>query len=542
MRDLVRLLVVGVMSLAIVGVAMIYSRGGDLNSAMQSLTAGVSGVFADVTESVSGTDETRAETYQLSLTRPNAARWVGLAGFPDQTEVSFPLPPGGQYLSGRLNLDFDTQLTAEGDGLMTLSVNGTARGQVVLDSGRANHQVQIDLTPADLAGDRVVLHLAGRGTTGGGQICPTDAVNAGSAVTLSADSRLELTSDRPLPNATSALVVAPQPFVLTSEPTSGGIAFAIWANQQFNRAGIASRIGTAGAGETAIRVSDHTTIAAGMASGSVLAGQGAVDQVIAASGAVLPPLTTWPVSVTDLGAETTVKTFRGSRRWTIPFNAADLPHGALPDQFSLRLATTPLAGTADWLLRITLNGNLIDTQRIAGSADAISRAITLPPERLLPKNALQVELIDTTTSDSLCARLPDVQAQLLPESQFSDTAPATMAWASLIENLAASRQVSIDAWSGLTPAQANSASAVLASILPRTTQLPFGAQGAITLTVTDRANFAQQLSAISAGTPIQAILPAASASLLVVAVPSPELGAALQRLGPDDVIILATGL
>lgn len=547
MRDLLRLLVVGAMSLAIVGIAMLYSRGGDLPSAMRSVTAGVSDALAGVSQTVNGASAPpdAAPIYQLALARPHAGRWVGLAGFPDQTEVSFPLPQGGHYLAGTLNLAFDTQLTAAGDGLMTLSVNGTARGQVVLDSGRTTHQVQIELTPADLAGDRVVLQLAGRGTTGGGQICPTDAANVGSAVTLSADSRLELSSDQPLTNATSALVVAPQPFVLTADPTASGGAFAIWANQQFNRAGIAARIGTAGLGETAIRVSDHAAIAANVAASNVLAGQGAVGEVIAAAGAAMPVLTSWPVSVAELGAETTVKTFRGSRRWLIAFNAADLPNGALPEQFSLRLATTLLAGTSEWLLRLTLNGNLIDTKRLSGSASAISRTVNLPAERLLPNNVLQVELVDATPNENVCTRLPDVQAQLLPESALIDTAPPTMAWAQLIERLASSPQISIDAWAGLSPAQANAASDVLASLLPRTGQMMFDAQGAGTLTVTDRSNLAQQLGSIPAAAGIVAILPApagGNAAPLVLSVPSSELGAALPRLRPDDVIILATGL
>jgi hypothetical protein len=38
MRDLVRLLLVAAMSLAIVGMTMIYSRGGNFNSAFQSVT------------------------------------------------------------------------------------------------------------------------------------------------------------------------------------------------------------------------------------------------------------------------------------------------------------------------------------------------------------------------------------------------------------------------------------------------------------------------------------------------------------------------
>src|SRR5690606_4482782 len=134
--------------------------------------------------------------------------WVGLAGFPDQSEITFPVPRDA-YLSGALDLVFDTQLAEHGDGLLTLSVNGTPRGQLVLDSGRHTHQARIELTAADLGGDRIALQMAGRGTTNSGQICPTDAANSGSAVTLTAASRLELVSATAPSDNTGVLLAAP---------------------------------------------------------------------------------------------------------------------------------------------------------------------------------------------------------------------------------------------------------------------------------------------------------------------------------------------
>ena len=255
MRDLIRLLSVGLMSLAIVAIAMVYSRGGDLPSAMQSVTGSVSGLVAQAAQSTglaagNGPEEANAEGtgHRYSLTRANVARWVGLAGFPDQTEVSFPLPAGGHYRSGTLKLRFETQLTDHGDGLLTLSVNRTERGQIVLNSGQAVHEVQIQLTPQDLAGDRILLNMAGRGTTSAGQICPTDAVNSGSAVTLAAESSLELVSDTPLSDGLGALAASPQPFVIDAGDGAEDMGMAIWSAQQFNRAGIIARIGAAGAG------------------------------------------------------------------------------------------------------------------------------------------------------------------------------------------------------------------------------------------------------------------------------------------------------
>lgn len=549
MRDLIRLLSVGIMSFAIVAIAMVYSRGGDLQSAIQPVTQAAASLAAQASQSLgqgasAAETDAEAEGYTYSVTRPNAARWVGLAGFPDQSEVSFPLPGNHHYRSGTLKLRFETQLTQHGDGLLTLSVNRTERGQIVLDSGQAVHDIDIALTPQDLAGDRIVLHMAGRGTTSAGQICPTDAINSGSAVTLSAQSSLELTSDQTLSDGVGALAAAPQPFVIAQGSDAADRGMAIWAAQQFNRAGLAARIGDAGAGETPMRVASHAVTSSAVAPGNLLVGQEAVRQVIEAYGSSLRLSPDWPVSVTDLGADTAVKSFRGSRRWTIQFNAADLPGGGLPESFALRLAATPLAGSSEWVVRLLLNGNLVDSHRLPGGSKIIELAVALPAERLLPQNGLVVELVDTTPNESICSRGLDAQAQLLPESALIDSAPADMAWAQLIEQLAGLPALSLTTSDGLDAAQANRAGDMLAAILPRTIRLSQD-EGPVQMMVTDRSGLTQALLRLADQGEVTAILPDAGdggRAPIVVAVPGPGFGIALERLGANDVILLATGL
>lgn len=549
MRDLMRLVIVAIMSFAVVCIAMVYSRGGDLNTAVRFVTDGVSGAVADVGREIAGEPEAATPPaplrYDISVARPNGSSWIGLAGFPDQTEISFPLPRGGHYLEGELDLDFVTQLTTHGDGLMTLAVNGTAREQVVLESGIANHKVRIALSPTDMAHDRVVLQMSARGTTGGGQICPTDARNAGAAVTLSASSSMELSSDRPLEDAVGALLMAPQPFVLSPSAEPGNNAFSIWANQRLNRGGINARFGAAGTGETAVTAAQHVISSASIAARNVLVGPAAVGQLIAAAGSEAAIPDAWPIPVASLGAETTVKTFRGSRRWTIPFNAADLPEGKLPEQLDLKLKASPLARGSDWVVRVTLNGNLIDAQRFNGFSDDIEVIVALPQERMLPSNALMVELVDTTPNEGECARVPEAQAQLLPESQLIDAGAATSEWAQLIETLAGKADFSLIAGDGLTPAQASRASELVALLVARNASLSFTSTEGAQLIIAHRGSLAAQMAGIPANTPIKAILPMTTASglaLTVLAVPGAEFGRALERLGPDDVVLLATGL
>ena len=544
MRDLARLIAIGLLSFAIVGFAMLYSRSGDVTTVFRSVSEGVASAVDGIGSLTGAEDngEARPQTFTLALERPRAAAWVGLAGFPDQSELVFRVPRGANYLSGALNLVFDTQLTEHGDGLLTLSVNGTPRGQLVLDSGRHTHRARIELTAADLSGDRLVLHMAGRGTTNSGQICPTDAANSGSAVTLTTDSRLELVSATAPSDTTGVLLASPGSLALQPGSNQGDMALAIWASQQLKRAGIDARLSPGGPGETSVLVTSHavTVSASESEPRAMLAGEEAVMALVSAASPSLPLPISGPVTVADLGAETIIKSFRGSRRWTVPFNAADMPGGSLPETFALRLKATPLAAGNDWVVRVTLNGNLIETYRVAGSTDTLAFDVALPAERMLPSNTLMVELVDTTPNQGICTRPPDAQAQLLPESSLRDSAPATIAWAQLIERLAASPQIALDA-EGLDLAQAGRASELLQLLLPRRTDMRFDGDAPVRLKAVTRNGAAAALAL--AGPSAELVMPVATNNgrSLAVVKPGTELGTALQHLGADDVVVIVTG-
>jgi len=541
MRDIFRLIAIGILSFAIVGFAMLYSRGGDVTTVFRSVSDGVKSAAEGIGSVVATDDADRApDTYTLSIARPGAPAWVGLAGFPDQSEIVFRVPRGEAYLSGALHLVFDTQLTEHGDGLLTLSVNGTPRGQLVLGSGQHTHQARIELTAADLSGDRLVLQMAGRGITNSGQICPTDAANSGSAVTLTAESRLELISATPPADVIGVLLASPGSLALQPGTNKGDMALAIWANQRLKRAGIDARLSAGGPGETSVVVTSHAVTAAGSAATTMLAGKEAVQALVTAASPVLPMPTSGAVTVADLGAETIIKSFRGSRRWTVPFKAADMPAGSLPETFALRLKVTPLASGNDWVVRITLNGNLIETYRVAGSTDTLSFDVALPPERMLPANTLMVELVDTTPNQGICTRAPDAQAQLLPESSLQDHSPATMEWARLIETLAASPEIGLDADS-LDLAQARRASELLELVLPRRADMRFDSEAPINLRAVphDQAAMAVALAGASAKVVVPVV--AANAGIALAALdPGTELDEALERLGADDVVVIVS--
>jgi hypothetical protein len=552
MRDFVRLISISVVSFAIVGAAMVYSRGGDVGKTLLNAGDSIGEMVADLRTQDTGTPPQTVSapslgaetppTYPVTIRQPFASRWVGLAGLPDQTEVGFTIPRGGDYISGQLNLALETQLNDSGDGLVTISINGTSRGQIVLSGGQQTHQANIDLTQADLSGREILLQLSGRGTTTSGVICPTDAANSGSAVTVLPDTALELMSSKPLADAVTYLA-ASAPLALSMGETGADKALTIWGNQQLKRGGVMSRIGTAGTDETPVILAQDAANMVGTATANQLVGFGAINRLISAAGNQHPLLKQWPVSVDDLLVDTTVKSFRGTRRWTVQFNAADMPHGELPEVFSLRLATTPLAAGSEWMVRVNLNGNLVETRRFAGTSKSIDFDTALPPERLSPINTLIIELADTTPVAGVCGRPLESQAQLLPESTFDDRSGPAMAWAQIIETIADAPKVALSASNNLRPEQAAVASELIAQLMPLEAEMRFDGDAPIVIRIVDGASFANGMSNMLSSNKLTAIFPGrALQPFRVLPVPSAELGSAISKLGPDDVFLLVSGL
>jgi len=176
-----------------------------------------------------------------------------------------------------------------------------------------------------------------------------------------------------------------------------------------------------------------------------------------------------------LGAETTARNFRGSRRWSLPYRIADLDGGRMPTHFDLALRPSVLAGNADWVVRVALNGNLLKTGRFGASTELITMPVELPIDKQGLRNEIIVELIDTSPNDSICRTGPDAQAQLLPETILSadGVQPAT-GWGAMVRTLAQMDAVGLGVEAGLSAADALDARAMLASFIPARADIVFG--------------------------------------------------------------------
>lgn len=502
MRDFFRLLVVGLLVVLIAGFALVYSRDAGMRHGLNTFVTNTWGGIGRTVTGLSGGDDVPMMATSMRIVRPQQASWVGLAGFPDQTAVRFPIPAAGAFTGGALDLHFDAQLATGGDGLLSISVNGLRRSEIVLNTGHNAYDVTIPLQASDLLAGHVVLTMAARGTTNSGQICPTDSANSGSAISLLPESALVLESLREINHPETALITMPDPLRIELGETEQAQATSIWAAQRMTRAGIEVVLVDDSAGLPAIRVTDMPGEAVAATSGAVilLSGRAGVDRTIGfrrADAAAPASLTDWPVSVSNLGTETVARNFRGSRRWTIPYRIADMPDGMMPTSFSLALRTSVLAEDFEWVVRVSLNGNLLHSARLPGQTADIALDIALPTHLQGLANAITVELIDTSPNVSICRAGPDAQAQLLAESRLLIGGPQpSTGWGPIVRRLATADFVTPGNHGLLDPFQATRAATMLAQFLPDEANVGFATEGdGMTITAITR----DQLNALVAG-------------------------------------------
>lgn len=507
MRDLLRLVGIGVLVFVIVGFSMLYSRDSAFRHGVSVFLSNGWAALGRTFSWGAGDDHaSNLSSTELRLLRPKQTLWLGLAGFPDQTEIVFPLPVGGGFVSGELDLRLDSQLAEGGDGLLSIAINGARRSVIVINQGHNVYNVRIPLEERDLLADHVVLQLSGRGTTNSGQICPTESANSGAAISVLPESAIILRSMRESEDPETDLLAMTEPLNLQLGRNEESQAIAVWSMQLMERAGVeAVLVDSTQTSPSIVVVTDNGAKVSRARNGNItLAGREGVARAIALHSSDLQSpdrLSSWPVPVSDLTTETTTRNFRGSRRWTIPYKIADLPEGMMPTNFKLALKTSILAEDAEWVVRVSLNGNLLEAARFPGNRSDFNLDVTLPTHVQGLVNSLLIELIDTSPNQSVCRVGPDAQAQLLPESQFTASGPQPDdGWGALVRALAQASLVSPGNHGTFSVIQGTRAAAMLGQFLPAGVMARFAPEDAeMTITLIDKNRLETLLDGIRAG-------------------------------------------
>lgn len=495
MRELVRLVGVAILVFAIVGFAMIYSRDSAFRYGVAAFLSGSGGAisrgFSDLTGI--GKDGPRLQTTTLRMARAYQSSWVGLTGFGNETTVFFPVPAIGGFVDGRLDLRLDVQLADGANGLLNLAVNGVQRSAIVLASGQKVHDIKLPLTASDLLADRVELVMSLQGSANSGQICATRSDNAGSVISLLPESAVVLRSLQDARDPQTALLAADEPLQIYLGTNPQDQAVAIWAAQHMARAGVSTvLVDDAVTPGRVIVTQDETApdpVVLDVGGNIVLHGAPGLQRAIEFRRTekfdLIPD---WPVSVANLRVDTKARSFTGTKRWTIPYQIANLPGGLTATGIELALRTSLLAEGYDWVVRVSLNGTLLHSARLPGNEPDIVLPVDLPASLQSLGNTIVVELVDTSPGQGACQDPPRAQAQMLPETRLiASAAQPSDGWGFLVRQLAVAPFVTPGNQSQLNAPQATRIAAALAQFLPVTANVTFAPQSPpMTLTAVTR--------------------------------------------------------
>lgn len=510
MRVYFRLLIVVVLVFVTVGFALVYSRDDDLRSGIGAFASETWGSLGRAVSEVTDPGalpppDPYPRATELRLLRPNQTTWMGLTGFPDRMEIRFPIPQTFDYLVGDLRLKFDVQLAEGVDGLLSVRVNGKRKGEILLSAGSGAYDFHVPLDDNDLLMDNVLVELAARGNKSGGEACPSDVAEAGITIALLPESVLVLRTPTPMDAPESALILMTDPPLrvdlgLDKEAQT----YAIWAAQKMERSGVGVRLVDDPLAERSIRIVPvgEPPISFSEDDQILLSASTGVDRAIAFHRAYTPePLGSWPVSVAALGTETIAQNFRGSRRWAVPYKIANLPQGLTPTRFELSIRASRLAEDFEWVLRVLLNGNLLQSVRYPGNDPDMNLEVDLPIDMQGLANTIVVELVDTSPNTTMCRAGAEAEAQLLPQSALrtGGTQPRE-GWGDFIRKLADAPNVRWDEQSLLTVSQASRAAAMLTEFLPIDANVASADGPGYSLSVLDRQQLEATFAAIADGT------------------------------------------
>ena len=124
------------------------------------------------------------------------------------------------------------------------------------------------------------------------------------------------------------------------------------------------------------------------------------------------------VTLQSLGVDTSVQKLTDSRSWFATYSLADLPGGPVPTEVALDFQLPLATDDARWLVQVRLNGQLVDSVRLAGDLTAQSVRARIPEGLETLRNQLTVTLLRDRDLGGCNVRQTSYDVQLLPTSSL----------------------------------------------------------------------------------------------------------------------------
>lgn len=343
--------------------------------------------------------------------------WTSLSSAPGYQKSTFRLPKDVKVQNGVLILDVAAQLQTDGIARMRVNVNGSRRGDVILNGGNSTHRVRIDLSPTDLTQSELAVSLSAQGRFP--RAACTAEWDGGIVVRIEPSSRIELTTEGPLVSLEDRLRATGNP-VRMIWPENAGTAD---LGRLLRFAADRRARGT----ETEFVSASHSCPVAVALSPQDLS---YADQIVA-----LAPMTAhrqWPMNLAEDPALGEARFFDQTSTWRIPYTLRETPNAELPVRFDLGMTLMGMVEDESWLLSVTLNGRSVHSEQLHGRTSEVFREIRLPLHMQGFSNVLEVQLISSNVDDDQdCNEGVPVMAQLNPTTKLKHGA--------LVEDLATAR-------------------------------------------------------------------------------------------------------
>ncbi|MBY5931710.1 hypothetical protein KUV51_01760 [Tateyamaria omphalii] len=372
---------------------------------------------------------------------------VILSGLPAYQAITFDLPRDARITSGYLQIDATSQVLAGVQGVLRISIRNARRAEMLLHPGAAARSLRIPLSPADVAGDRLVVSFSLQGTAPNVSCGPDDGVAA--VVEIETTSAVFANLDQPLVTARDQIRAA------------GGMVPVVWPSKRDEAAeALVLATGLSGHGLAPVIVEHGQAFATSELRGLAL---GRSSEAVADA---------WPRTLAVRGANAGLRWFHRETTWRHRYDLGSGSDMRVAGVLDLKMVLGRLAGGQSWQLTVMLNDRLAHQVNIDGGETAFSARIELPADLQEAANTLAIVLNTTRISEGECDQGPMLLAEMLPETQLlagADTFSDEMT--EMQAALAARGIVGVALMSDLSADDAERARRLLARILPVDMQL-----------------------------------------------------------------------
>lgn len=450
-----RLIGIGLLAFILIGAALMLSYLNVWQRGIHQVSNLITGPQLVFETSVPAPSKSRA--LKVSIYRRDAVNPIIMSGLPAYQNATFGLPIDARPTGGYLQINATFQVLKGVEGALRVSINNTRRGEVLLRTGEAKHSFKIALTPTDLAGQEldVSFSLVGAGSNVG---CSAKT-NVEASVEIEPSSMLFLTLNSPIESARDRVIA------------SGGTVNVGWPAWLTPKRRSTQLIAAA----DLVRSNKRVSFIGGTQASALSTVE--LKSLATASVPTIQEDQKWPMKIAEKGPNSGVRRFYRRTSWRTRYDLKDYAEHEMPSTYDFAMMLGFLEENAHWTVMTTLNGRIVQMDVVPTGQLAFGAVVDLPTEFHDAVNVVEVTASSSSTQTGICNDGPELIAEMLTGTQLMGGGQSfTNGVAELQALMSSHTNVGIPDVPALTPAEAETATALIAAVLPGELKLKNTAQ------------------------------------------------------------------